>query len=75
MSQHMGVDLAAEQNCRWTWVVGAQRGRDAVSHQAPSYHPHPCPRPRERNWGQQEGGSHSQHQTRALPQGSSEPLA
>ena len=56
-------------------AVGARRGHDAASHQAPSYQPHPCPGPREQDWRQQEGGSHSQHQTRALPQRSSEPLA
>ena len=75
--------------CHSTWVltkrlsraagghgaVGARRGLDAASHQAPLYHPHPFPGLREQDWGQQEGGSHSRHQTRALPQGSSEPLA
>lgn len=41
-----GVDLLSlSQNCRWTWVVGAQRVV-VLSLLSPSYHPHPCPRPR-----------------------------
>lgn len=86
-----GVPTATEQmlTCHSMWAltqwlsraagghgaVDARRGHDAASHQAPLYHPHPCPGPREQDWRQQEGGSHSQHQTRALPQRSSEPLA